>query len=138
MTNATARPATATTARYTTCWARVWGQHPVLVRATDGLMVPCTHSPARRGEPACPMPRNWRGDGDTRGAWAKPLGADRYDTCGRMTDVTSPDVVAAADAAFAAVDARRARRAAAPARRAAPAVVAPAPTGRAARTILMY
>ena len=44
--------------------------HPVLVRASDGLMVPCTHT--RRGRGAVALPAGWADDGDTRVAYAKP------------------------------------------------------------------
>ncbi len=96
MTQATARP---TTAKYAECIGRVWGTHPCIVRLSDGLMIPATGSAARRGEPACPLPANWRGDGYGP-AWLKPLGAGRYARLGRMAPVTRPDVIAAADRAF--------------------------------------
>ena len=92
-----------TAATYAWCWCDAWGSHPALVRLTDGLMVPCTHTPARRGEPACPMPHDWAGMGDTRTAWAKPLGADTYSRTSPLRPITDAAVTAAADAAFAAI-----------------------------------
>lgn len=85
----------------------VWGGHPALVRIADGLMVPCTHSAPRRGEPVCALPSDWANVGDRDNAWAKPWSAGQF---GRMAGcstavVTDAALVAAADAAFAVADA---------------------------------
>lgn len=91
--------------QYGECLAFTMGKaHPVIVRISDGLMMPITGSPARRGEPYAPMPSNWLNDGRMQAAWAKPLEAGRFQYVdgrrGALRPLTRPDVVAAADRAF--------------------------------------
>ena len=44
--------------------------HPVIIRSSDGLMVPATHNPS--GWRRVALPINWLGDGDTRPGYMKP------------------------------------------------------------------
>lgn len=115
-------PLTVTTAstRYAWCFAEVttrrrdgstdrWGNHPCLVRLTDGLVMPCTGAAPRRGEPVRPMPADWMGRPYIRGGvvarpWAKPLAAGAHVRSASLHPITRPDVVAAADAAYEAAD----------------------------------
>ena len=83
MSFATARPSRPSDIRYRLGFAmidfrdgRPVAPHPVIVRVSDGLMVPATHT--RRGRHAVALPPGWADDGDGRVAWAKPMHAGRY------------------------------------------------------------
>jgi hypothetical protein len=97
------RKAAAADARYFILTQVDWmGSHPAIVRAADGLMVPCSHSAPRGAQAGVPLPANWAQDGDCTPGWARATEADRY---GRMPGCVRRPVSAAlealADKAFA-------------------------------------
>lgn len=86
MSLATARPSSASSASgYLVGFAKIDFRdgrgpkpHPVILRSSDGLMVPVSHTGSRFGEPAIAFPANWANDGDDRKGFAKPLHLGRY------------------------------------------------------------
>ena len=50
--------------------------HPVIIRLSDFMMIPCTHNPNGKG--AVALPTNWKRDGKRAPAYAKPAHVGHY------------------------------------------------------------
>ena len=60
------------------CTAALGKPHPALVRCSDGLQVPCSHSGPRRDQTGSALPAGWAQDGDTVPGWARTSECGAY------------------------------------------------------------